>query len=195
MRTYAAAARRSHPSAAVGSSRRQPPNTFLVHTTRDFVVAVSRSVTPRPLVSVCVLRRTHTRGGGGIRLAEASEIREGNTRKIILSAQRRNYKLVYCPEGRKLNKPLCVGLQCRVVVRPHSQFSATRVRAVAHTCSHARKSASHRRPSIAAHDRCARPRRWASLTGDDFPDSRVLGEVDARPHAWPDLPPILEGLR
>ena len=148
-------------------------------------------MTSRPLGSVCVLRRTHTRGGGSIRLARAPEIGEGNMRKTILSALSVNYKSVYCPEGRILKKPRCVGLQCREVVRPHSQFSATCVRAVAHTRSHARKSASHRRPSIAAHDRRARPRRWVSLTGDDFPGYHVLGEVDARSHAWPDLPSIL----
>ena len=116
-------------SAAVGFSRRQQSSTYLLHTTRDFVVAVSSSVTFRPLVSVCV----HTRGGGGIRLAEAPEKGEGNARKIILSTRRldRNYRSVYCPEGRKLNTPLCVGLQCRVA--PDG----------AHTRWHARKSASH----------------------------------------------------
>ena len=66
-------------STAVGSSRRQPPNTYLLHTTRDFVFAVSLSVASRPLVSVCVLRRAHTRGGGGIRLSFA---RSRDTRNL-----------------------------------------------------------------------------------------------------------------
>ena len=70
VRTHAAAARRSRPSAAVGFSRRQPASTYILHTTRDFAVAVSPSVTTQTLGSV-VCRRTHTHGGADIRLAEA----------------------------------------------------------------------------------------------------------------------------
>ena len=40
------------------------------------------------------------------------------------------------------------------------QLSVSFVRADAHTQTHARNSVAHRRTSIAAHDRRARPRRW-----------------------------------
>ena len=123
--------------------------------------------------SLCVCFVAYTRGGGVIRSAEAPEIGEGNPRKILFLTQRlsKNHKLVYCPEG--TIKYTNVNYD-KWLVRPRSQLSVTRVRADAHTRTHARKSASHRRPSIAARDRRARPRRWASLAGSSFPDYRVL---------------------
>ena len=132
-------------------------------------------------------RLTHTRGGGGNQSNGAPEIGEGNTRKTILLTQRlsRNYKSIYCPGGTiKYNN----FKSYKRLVRPRSQILATYVRAVTHT--YARKSATHRRPSIAAHDRRARPRRWVSLSGSDFPDYRVTRgkSMLARTHAWPGLP-------
>ena len=55
---------------SLGGSRRA----LTFGTTRDFVVAVSPSVSTRPLGSVCVCRRTHTCEGGGILSAKAPEI-------------------------------------------------------------------------------------------------------------------------
>ena len=59
---------------------------------------------------------------------------------------------------------------------PRSQLTVSCVRAEAQTRTHARDTASHRRTSIAARDRRARPRRWTLRTGGGFPDSRVLEE-------------------
>ena len=84
-----------------------------------------------------------------------------------------------------LNKSHFIGLQCHIAVRPRSQlFSATCVRAD-HT--HVRTLAS--RPRTDGRRSPRTPASVGPLTGGDFPDSRVLGEVDARSHTWPDLPP------
>ena len=132
--------------------------------------------------SLCVCFVAHTRGDGGIRSAEAPGIGDGNPRKILFLTQRlsKNHKLVYCPEG--TIKYTNVNYD-KWFVRPRTQLSVTRVRADAHTRTHARKSASHRWPSIAAHVRVGGPRSPAA-TSRTTASSR---EVEARSHAWPDL--------
>ena len=109
----------------------------------------------------CMCHRTHTRGGGGILLARAPEIGGGNLGKL---------GWFIAPEA-KANTTIKITHEC--LVRPRSQLSVSCVRADAHTRTHARNSVAHRRTSIAAHDRRARPRRWTWRTGSGFPDSRV----------------------
>ena len=78
--THAAVARRSLPSAALG---------------------LSPSVSSRPLVLVRVLRRTHTRGGGGIRLAVPPVIEREFARSKSFDSVFISQKpsTIYCPEG------------------------------------------------------------------------------------------------
>ena len=91
------------------------------------------------------------------------------------------------PEARK-NTTRCTHAY---MVRPRSQLSVPCERADAHTRTHARNSVAHRRTSIAARDRRARPRRRTFRTGSGFPDSRVHEGSRCslvRTHAWPGLP-------
>ena len=91
------------------------------------------------------------------------------------------------PEARK-NTARCT---YTYVVRPRSQLSVPCECADAQTRTQARNLVAHRRTSIAARDRRARPRRWTFRTGSGFPDSRVHKGSRyslVRTHAWPGLP-------
>ena len=105
-------------SAPLGSSRRALLTSL---TTRDFVVAVSLSMSTRPLGSVCVCRRTHTRGGGGNQSTGAPAIEEGNTRITILSTH---------VEVETINR----------FIAPEAQSNTTTLRVTSGWCARARKS-------------------------------------------------------